>query len=83
MKTSYPYTERIPEWAMCYIINGDRDTVTDEEIEMINKYLERNNACDVDPKCWNNGEEWDPYFTTVPAFGLACNVVDCYLIYND
>lgn len=32
--------ERIPGWALCYIVNGDRDSITDEEIQMVDDFYE-------------------------------------------
>lgn len=66
------YKERVPSWALGYIVNGDIDGLTDEEIQMINNWLNANDYEIVSPV--NDGEE---YFSNCPAFGLPGGVVDC------
>ena len=36
--------ECIPTWALCYLINSDPTGLTDEEIEMIDKWHTANNV---------------------------------------
>ena len=71
----YLSTEPIPEWALCYIFNGDMEGLTDEEIKMVNDFEEsfhQPNGVIIDtPK-----DDQEPYFTHYLAFGLACNVYD-------
>lgn len=55
------YKERVPSWALCYIVNGDIDGLTDEEIEMINNWLNVNDYEIVSPV--EGGEE---YFSNSP-----------------
>lgn len=43
------YKERVPSWALCYIVNGDIDGLTDEEIQMINNWLNVNDYEIVSP----------------------------------
>lgn len=65
--------KKIPSWALNYLVNGDRDGITDEEYAMIDKWL-------VDAKCLlvcSPHESDHPYFSHEPAFGLACEVYDC------
>lgn len=31
----------IPEWSLCYIANGDRDNLTDEEVAIVDEWLEK------------------------------------------
>lgn len=85
----YHDTYKIPEWAICYFANGDKDNLTDEEIEIADKWYEEHfpNGCAFD----FGSEDNEPYFSNDPAFGernknaltnrgeppfLACNVVD-------
>lgn len=65
-------TEKIPTWALCYLINDDPTGLTDEDKELADDYCKRlgtNGAPVFDPK----GE---PYFSSYPAFGLATEVED-------
>lgn len=64
--------EAIPTWALCYLVNGDASALTDEEVDMIDKWLDKSEYSIISP-C--EGEEG--YFTSFPAFGLACEVIDC------
>lgn len=65
--------ERIPTWALCSLIYGDNTGLTDEEIAMIENW---SNTTKLVVLC-SADEEPEEYFTTSPAFGLACNVIDC------
>lgn len=70
MKTTL---ERIPTWALCYLINGDSTGLESNEIETIREWIYDNKILDVlPPKSDDEG-----YFTHYPAFGLACDVVEC------
>lgn len=65
--------EQIPEWAMCYLINGDKDNLTDEEINEINNWKEEAEIDEVClPSCYA-----EAYFCKLPAFGKPANVYDC------
>lgn len=66
--------EKIPAWAICAIINGDRTGLLDEEIEMIENWF---CSTGYDYVCCPDGE---PYFSTYPAFGLASDVYDCICV---
>ena len=59
----------IPSWAICYLVYGDKDGLTDEDIITVDTFLEQNNlvSCGIDVT-----EEYDE-FNTCPAFGLACD----------
>lgn len=86
---TYKDTYRIPEWAVCYFANGDSDCLTDEQIEIADKWYKEHfpNGCVFD----FGGDDNEAYFSNDPAFGernknaltnrgeppfLACNVVD-------
>lgn len=71
--------ERIPTWALCYLINSDPTGLTDEEIEMVDKWYEQNM---VEVVCTASGHEGEcnPYFTHYPAFGLPAEVIDCNVL---
>lgn len=67
-------TEKIPTWALCYLINDDNTGLTDEEINMVDKWWSDNNVVTVSPA---SEDEYYPYFSAYPAFGLAAEVLDC------
>lgn len=65
------YTERIPAWAICYIVNGDPSGLTVEEISMVDKWVRKSSYEVISP---SGGQE---YFCSCPAFGPAADVLDC------
>ena len=67
---------KIPTWSLCYLDNGDKDNLTNEEIEMIDKWRTENKVQYVTPAPEKEGECY-PYFDHFPAFGLATEVLDC------
>lgn len=69
------YIEKVPEWALCAIINGDCTGLNDDEIAMIENWLSGNQYGICVPI-----ESEEAYFTSVPAFGLPCTVRDCICI---
>ena len=58
----------IPEWAMCYLVNGDMDNLTDDELAWC-KDFEKSYYVLYVPE--------ESHFTWNPIFGLACNVYEC------
>lgn len=66
----YITTESIPTWAMCYIEYGDVGDMTDEEVDMVNDFMESYGF----PIIIEYGEE--EFFTSCPAFGLPCDCVE-------
>lgn len=71
--------ERIPTWALCYLINSDPSGLTDEKIEMVDKWYAENNVMDICTATEQEGECY-PYFSHCPAFGLPAEVVDCHVM---
>lgn len=65
--------EAIPTWALPSIINGDDSGLNDSEIQQIQDWFARSNY---DYVCSPNEDE-NPYFTHYPAFGKACDALDC------
>ena len=65
--------ERVPDWALGYLINGDASYLEDEDIAMIDDWQRRSGVGTV--VCPNDDDQ--PYFTSHPAFGKACDVYDC------
>lgn len=83
------YEERIPTWALPYLINGDPLNGGEEEDESnvnlwFEKFEERRKArgegafITITPA----QEPSQPYFTHSPAFGLACEVEDYLIVIN-
>lgn len=71
----YWTVEKVPTWAIGYMVNGDPTGLWDEEIKEIDEWMEENEVRVVEPK----GE---PYFTRCPLFGKACDVYDCMIACN-
>jgi len=67
--------EKIPTWAMCYLVNGDASGLTDEEIALTDEYCKRNYVSVVCPINDSVEEKMQPYFTLYPAVrtGLRCD----------
>ncbi|MFG6425055.1 hypothetical protein [Duncaniella muris] len=68
--------EKIPVWAVCYLINGTTDNLSDEDKAIIDKWWEQNNVVTVSPATDEEGSS-HPYFSHFPAFGLGSDVIDC------
>lgn len=67
--------ERIPQWAVCYLVNSDDSALTPEDKRTVDDYVERllkekrlRLICPIDGT--ENG------FSSHPAFGLPCETVD-------
>ena len=60
--------EKIPTWALCYIINGDPTGLSDEkwQVEIVSPLSQDGNAS----------------FSHYPAFGLPAEVEECKVIYH-
>ena len=56
----------VPEWAFCYIEYGDRGDLTDEEVAIVDKWLD-----DTFPKGFTWSVDWEDYneLDRFPAFG--------------
>ena len=70
--------ERIPVYALPYLINGDTSAIEDEEIQEIDDWQRRTGITHVCPP--DSDDEYG-YFTTNPAFGKPCDVYDCVCFY--
>lgn len=73
------YKEAIPTWALCALINDDFSGLEDEDEQTIRHWLEVSGYSHICPP----DDDEESYFTGVPAFGLACDVIDCYCCYPD
>lgn len=66
--------EGIPSWAVCYIEYGERNDLSDEEVAMVDKYLE--DLCKEGYQLLCPKEDAEEEFNWHPAFGLPCSTVD-------
>lgn len=69
-------TEKIPTWALCYLINGDPTGLDNDDIAVVDEWYNTNRVVIVSVSDILDGT-CNPYFTRFPAFGLPCDVVDC------
>lgn len=78
----YKTMEKIPTWSLCYLINGDASGLTDEEIRMIDTWLNDWEVQIVSPV--TDGEGYaQPYFSHCPLFGLPTEVEDCDILFTN
>ena len=72
-------TEKIPEWAICYFWNGELESLTNGEIEAMQKWeanmieyaKEKHPRKQFAGLCYefHDGQDAEPYFSNCPAFG--------------
>ena len=70
--------EKIPTGALCYIINGDPTGLSDEDIKMVEGFVEKWQVESVSGGC----QEGNASFSHYPAFGLPAEVEECKVIYH-
>jgi len=75
-------TESIPTWSLCYVINGDPTGLTDDEIRMVDQWLNDWQVEIVSPITDEN-DNTHPYFSHYPLFGLPTEVEECDIIYSN
>ena len=78
----YKTTEKIPTWSLCYLINDDASGLTDEEIRMIDTWLNDWEVQIVSPVTDGEGNA-QPYFSHCPLFGLPTEVEDCDILFTN
>jgi len=66
--------ERIPQWAVCYIVDGNDSGLTPDDKELVDDYVDRLEREGLGLVCPMDGTENE--FCAHPAFGLACETVD-------
>ena len=59
---------------MPFFINGDVEGYTEEELAEAKEWMEESGVKEV---VLPMDEDYLPYFCSCPAFGEACDVVDC------
>lgn len=82
MATKNKTTEKIPTWSLCYIINGDAEGLTYDEIRMVDEWVSKWQVQIVSPVTNENGDT-QPYFSHYPLFGLPGEVEDCEILYSN
>lgn len=74
--------EPVPTWALNYLVNGDTTLLSEEDVDMIEKWCKSLHVELVDPQMNEEGST-HPYFTWYPAFGLPGEVEDCNVLYRE
>ena len=83
--------ESIPSWALPYIVNGDSDGLSKEDISLVEKWENKMRERGFNPDVFDfvredeNGElylepEQDSYFDSFPAFGLPSECFMCLFV---
>lgn len=72
--------ERIPTYALCYLVNGDPTSLTEKEVEMIDEVCRNNKIELVCPIADSVEGGIQPYFSRNPMFGEPTEVEDCIVI---
>lgn len=65
----------LPDWSLCYLINGDATGLSDEETAEIDAWMER---AGVAWACPPEEEDGVPHYDPAPVFGLGAEVWPCY-----
>ncbi len=73
MKTETYTIVNFPAWALCCLINGDMEGLTDKEIDQVARFEKRFNQ-----PCYSYKEE--SHFSWLPEFGLACDCVELTVV---
>lgn len=76
--------ERIPTWALCYIIDGNAKFLTDNEVLMIDNWYREWEIQSVSPVTDEEGNT-HTYFSQFPLFLgiMPTEVMECEIIYNN
>lgn len=74
--------ERIPAYALSYLVNGDATSLTEEEIKEIDALCHKDKIELVCPITDSVEGGTQPYFSNHPYFGKPTLVEDCIVIYN-
>lgn len=82
------YEERIPEYALNYVINGNDEGLTKNDIKLVDSFIsqfyQEAHQLSIDTGIKHNVivslESEDSFFTWTPSFGLGCTVYDCKIL---
>ena len=70
-----PKVERIPQWAVCYLVNSDDDSLSSDDKRQVDEYVKRL-LKEEHLRLLGPIEGTESEFERHPAFGLACGTVD-------
>lgn len=71
------YECRIPDYAMCYLVNGDPSGLEDEDIKTIDEWVNEMLGDEYSSIIVGvPSDDQETYFHWNPEFGLACDVWD-------
>ena len=77
MNIEHKFEYTIPSYAICALFNGDYSGLEKEDESAFNAFLEREKGIDIwDIKEDEDGNFCEPYFSSMPEFGLPCDCVD-------
>jgi hypothetical protein len=76
------YDEKIPQWALPALVNGDLSGLDEDDIKLVMEFSEKYPKSILDiTQFGERGEDLsDGYFSLHPAFGLPCMVNDCTIL---
>lgn len=74
--------ERIPTYALGYLVNGDPTALDENEVKMIDKICRTQKIEVVCPIRESVEGDCQPYFSSSPMFGKPTEVEDCIVIYG-
>lgn len=74
--------EKIPSWALCYLVNGDTAGLSNEDITIVNDWMKKTKFIDLEVLKYESGDTYT-YFTHYPAFGKATDVTDCIIKFQN
>lgn len=74
--------ERVPTYALGYLVNGDATSLTSEEVKEIDELCRKNKIELVCPIADTVEGGAQPYFSSSPMFGKPTEVEDCIVIYT-
>ena len=75
--------EKIPTYALPYLVNGDASGLTDDEIRQIDGICRKWGIDLVVPITESEEGGTEPYFSNTPLFGLPTEVEDCIIIHRN
>lgn len=68
----------LPEWSLCYIVNGDASGIEERDEKQVDRFMARVNARAVELgaiACVDPLADQEAKFNSCPEFGLACNTL--------
>lgn len=74
--------EKIPTYALPYLVNGDASNLTEDEIKQIDEICRKQGIELVVPISDSVEGGTEPYFSCTPLFGKPTEVEDCIIIHR-